>query len=750
MKRKWTRDAGRLRDRDRGAATRRRLALALGLALCGLGGTAGAQTPPPPATDLAATDLPATLIADSVTYDRESRQLTATGDVQVLYQGRVLRAQAIVYDEAAGQIRATGPITLTDPERGVLLAGDAALTPDIRDGLIESAQVMIGDKLQIAAAEARRSEGRYTTLYRTVASSCAICAGSSTPTWSLRASRVTQDTEARRIYFENTTLQLFGVPVMWLPRMSIPDPSVGRASGVLIPMPVYSEIYGAGIKVPYYRVLGPTSDTTLTPFLTTTGAKLLEGEYRKRFDNGGFDFNGVLAFDDGLGGGFGRGAAFATGAFALDDFGLGAGFTTDFNLAVASDSDFLQQFDYSDADLLRSYARVTRTRTFDYLELGSVAFQSLREDQASSTLPVVPLDFIYRNVMSPEILGGQFASSVQGLSLLRADGQDVLRLGGDVDWRRAWTLPNGILASAGALANFDAYRVWDDETLPDGAMYRAEPNVNIELRWPFARTEATATGVVSHVIEPIAQVIYSEAIGDTDVPNNDSTLVEFDTTNLFSIDRFPGEDRVETGLRANIGLTYTRYDPAGWALGATIGQVIRSEPDDEFYPSTGLSGKSSDVVAALRLDLGTELSLVDRALFDTDLAFNRNEFSMTYAGETGGLRASHVYLAEGFNPYYGPQPETNEFGLDARYRVLRNWEVRGLWRYDAVAKQNLRAGAGITYANDCAEFDLSISRRYTSSTNVPPSTSIGFSVRLAGLGGESDTEWPSRVCAKPS
>ena len=70
-------------------------------------------------------------------------------------------------------------------------------------------------------------------------------------------------------------------------------------------------------------------------------------------------------------------------------------------------------------------------------------------------------------------------------------------------------------------------------------------------------------------LEPIAQVIYSDTIGESDVPNNDSTLVEFDTTNLFSIDRFPGEDRVETGLRANVGLTYTRYDPAGWSLGAT-------------------------------------------------------------------------------------------------------------------------------------------------------------------------------------
>ena len=48
------------------------------------------------------------------------------------------------------------------------------------------------------AADRRRRgpprRGRYATLYRTVASSCTICAENPTPTWALRASRVTDDT----------------------------------------------------------------------------------------------------------------------------------------------------------------------------------------------------------------------------------------------------------------------------------------------------------------------------------------------------------------------------------------------------------------------------------------------------------------------------------------------------------------------------------------------------------------------------
>jgi LPS-assembly protein len=305
--------------------------------------------------------LPASLAADRVTFDRESGLLVASGDVEVLYQGRVLRATRITYDQRADEIRAEGPIVLTDPAGGVLLADAAALTPDLEAGLIAGARLMIADRLQLAAVELRRSEGRYTTLYRTVASSCTICAENPTPTWALRAARVTRDEVAQRIYFRDARLELFGLPVAWLPRLSIPEPGVARASGVLVPELVQSDIYGLGFKLPYYRVLGPAADATVTPFVTTTGALLFEGEYRRRFASGGFDLWGVVALDDGLGGRAGRGAFSAIGAFELRE-----GFIGDFDLNVASDEDFLTQFDYSDADQLTSIARLHRTRPQDY------------------------------------------------------------------------------------------------------------------------------------------------------------------------------------------------------------------------------------------------------------------------------------------------------------------------------------------------------------------------------------------------
>jgi LPS-assembly protein len=716
---------------------RPRLAIgaALALALAGAAIPQDGVPPAPVAPDASA--LPASLVADNVSFDQQAQRLVASGNVEVLYQGRVLHASRIVYDQAADRISAEGPIVLTDPQGGVLLADSAALTPDLTEGLVSSARLLIAGKLQLAAVEVRRENERFATLDRVVASTCTICAGNPTPTWAIRAARVTRDSDVRRLYFQDARVEMFGLPVAWLPMLSIPEPGVERATGLLFPSFKQSDIYGFGMMLPYYRTLGPSADMTVTPFPTTKGGVLLEGEYRKRWAIGGFDAWAVSTLDSSLDGHPGRGALFASGAFRL-----GQGFLTDFSLQVATDDSFLQQYDYSDVDRLTSYVRVSRTRLQDNVELAAVGFQSLRDDEDTATVPFAFPTFSYRRLFDDGPLGGRLGLDAQSLGIIRDEGVNMVRAGGGADWSRRWLLPHGVLAETTGRAVFDIYQVWNDPVQPDGTELRGMPTASAELRWPLAR----ATGRAEHVVEPIVQLIWSDYVGEVDVPNEDSQLPEFDETNLFSLNRFPGEDRLETGLRANLGVRYTRYAPSGWTIGATLGRVVRAEAQP-FYPDGGvISNGWSDYVGALYVDFGTGLAAVNRAAFSPDLDFRRNEFALAYDTTKAGLIATYVFLAETDDPYLDAEPTTSELSLDARYRVLPNWELRGLWRYDLEAGKNLRAGAGIGYGNECAEFDLSVSRRYTSSDNLPPSTSIGFNLQLAGIGEDGERDWPPRVC----
>ena len=75
------------------------------------------------------------------------------------------------------------------------------------------------------------------------------------------------------------------------------------------------------------------------------------------------------------------------------------------------------------------------------------------------------------------------------------------------------------------------------------------------------------------------------------VPNDESTRVDFDEGNLMTLSRFPAPDRRDTRGQAAYGINWTRLDPRGWEIPLTfMGQVIR---DERLIESNGVTSFSN-------------------------------------------------------------------------------------------------------------------------------------------------------------
>ena len=70
------------------------------------------------------------------------------------------------------------------------------------------------------------------------------------------------------------------------------------------------------------------------------------------------------------------------------------------------------------------------------------------------------------------------------------------------------------------------------------------------------------------------------------IPKEDSPSFEFDDTNVFSSNRFPGLDRIEGGPRVNFGFKYGIYGNNGGTINLLLGQVFRLKADDTFAERT--------------------------------------------------------------------------------------------------------------------------------------------------------------------
>ncbi|WP_255509313.1 LPS-assembly protein LptD [Oceaniovalibus sp. ACAM 378] len=682
----------------------------------------------------------ATLVADRVELTGQNT-LVATGNVEVLYQGTRLQARRVTYSSAGETLLFDGPITLVEGDgRVILIAEQAELDSGLRNGILTSARLVLDQQLQLAANEIARVDGRYTQLSNTVVSSCEVCAGNPVPVWEIRARRVIHDKVERQIYFQNAQFRFLGVPIFYTPRLRLPDPSLTRATGFMLPSLRTTSRLKTGVKVPYFIRLNDQIDLTLTPYLSSA-TRTLDLRYRHAFRAGDLSFEGAISRDNLLVPRQTRYYLFGEGRFDLPrDFKL------DFDIEIVSDTAYLIDYGFSDKDRLDSEIKLSRARARDLFRASVTDFRTLRDSEEAirDQLPRTFANVSYERRIA--LIGGEFRLGFDAASLTRTSnapgvGRDVSRIGVSGAFRRDWTLANGMLAIAEMGIQATTYDTRQD---PSFATTTAQitPRAMIELRWPFQRTDSSGA---YHLLEPVVQLAWSETNGNA-VPNEDSVLVEFDEGNLFDLGRFPGEDAREQGSRANIGLRWTRYDPAGWTLGVTVGRVLRNAATTQFAPGTGLAGKKSNWLAAGQLRIADRLAVTHRALFDDGFDFTRSETRLAWQNERTAIGSSYLWMIA--EPTENRPIATHELAVDAAYRMSRHWTGRLDGRFDLAADRASKAGLGLEYRSECLVVDLSLSRRFTSSTSLSASTDFGLNVSLAGFGSGRNDESYRRRCSR--
>ena len=688
------------------------------------------------------TGSPATLLADRVTLGADNR-LTASGGVVIWYRGARLVASRVVYDNETGSAVIEGPIHLTEPARAgtpqetILIADSAQLDPNMQDGILRGARLVLAREMQMAAREMRRSEnGAVTRLDNVVASSCQICAENPIPLWEIRAQAITHDARTNKLHFDRPQLRALGLPIASLPWLTAPDPSVERMTGFLRPQFRTTSGLGFGIKLPYFVTLGDHADITLTPYVAVSRTRTLELRYRQAFSNGAMEWNGAISRDS-IEQGRTRGYLFGGARFELP-----RGYMLGLQIQMASNRAYLLDYDISSADRLWSGLTLDRVRR-DRMMMARIGnYESLREDEADEFTPSVVADALWKRRWTPGRIGG-IASLEWSLhahrrsSSLDRDGRDMARGSVALDWYRSAILPGGLVGTVETRLDADFYRINQDSGYDDWVV-RADPVLAAELRWPFARH----SGGVTHIVEPVAQLVWSpERDAEDKVPNEDSQLIEFDEGNLFALNRFPGWDARESGWRANLGIGWTRIDPAGWSIGLTAGRVFRDEADAAFesgatdpgfWDGGPLGGKRSDWLLAAHYSGSNGLAIANRALFDDGFSISRNELRLGWFRP--GLQVSAGYLWLDSDEGESRDQDVSELTMAGGWQVAPGWWATTETRYDFTADRAQKAQLGLEYRNECITVEMSVERRFTSSEEVRPDTRLDLGIRLGGFG----------------
>jgi lipopolysaccharide export system protein LptA len=206
---------------------------------------------------------PFELTADSLHYDIERELYIGRGNVVIKQAGRTLKADWVAFNRKTGAGIASGAVQLEDQ-------GDL-VTADFVEFEIETIQgVLHGARLESQTSRFRASasqisktgartysfrEGRFTT--------CRCPDPEETDPWVLTSEEAKIEVEGYAVA-RNTTFDVFGVPVAWIPWMIFPV-KTERQTGLLFPEFSLGSFHGFEFGQPFFWAIAPEAGLVVTP-----------------------------------------------------------------------------------------------------------------------------------------------------------------------------------------------------------------------------------------------------------------------------------------------------------------------------------------------------------------------------------------------------------------------------------------------------------------------------------------------------
>jgi LPS-assembly protein len=748
--------------------------------------------PPKPTPPPAKNDGQMLVQAVEVDYDYNNSRVSAVGNVQMFYNGTSVEADKVIYDQKTKRLHAEGNIRMTDAEGKVTYANIMDLSDDYRDGFVDSLRVDTADATRMAATRADRSSGNYTVFENGVYTACAPCKDDpkKPPLWQVKGARIIHDQTDKMLYFENAQLEFFGVPMAYLPYFSTPDPTVKRKTGFLMPAISTYTAFGYGVETPFYWAIAPDYDATFSPRFTTRQGVLFQGEFRQRLMDGayqirayGIDQLDKNAFIGQPGDRQFRGGVESKGQFALNDK-----WTWGWDGVLLSDYYFMSDYRLAQyKDPLGSFLNLP-TEAISQLYLTGVGNRSFFDARTiyylsfsgnQQFVPVIHPVVDYSNVINSPIFGGEFSYKTNFTSLTRetavfdpittlantaslctttsADplartpSQCLLRgmpgtytrLTAEAQWRKSFTDPFGEIWTPFAILRADAIdasisnQPGVSNFLPvgDTQALRVMPTVGLEYRYPFINVQPWGTTT----IEPIAQVIIrpNETYAGK-IPNEDAQSLVFDASNLFSVDKFSGYDRVEGGGRANVGVQATTQFVRGGSVNVLFGQSYQLFGLNSFAVAdmtntgvdSGLQNSQSDYVARVNYSPNRTYTFSVRARMD-QATWQVNRFEAEGRATFDRWSVSMIYGDYAAQPQLGYLTRREGILSSASVKVASNWVVSGSARWDLEANKINQYVVGAGYVDDCFVLAANYVTSYSySAGSTPPVLSHAFMLQI--------------------
>ncbi len=687
------------------------------------------------------------IYADSISYDK-SDNIIAKGNAKIFQEDKLILSDLIIYNKSEEKIILPSQFTLKDENNNYYQGENGFFNKKLNYAEFYYPKILLNDGSRLIGKKIKRdghidiiSKGVYSPCKSRIKIANFIC-----PTWQLEGEKILHDNKNLFLYQKHSKMRLVNTPVFYIPYLVTPSPlRKDRKSGFLLPslsLNFFDTKTSQATSFPYYFNIAEDKELLFTPTLNYGGGV----DSSQRFI---FDYNQIIS-----------------GGNLKTDFTFDSNFENKNNNKWLNDASLITKYNKNinknyrikfDSAFQTSKNYIQRTKPNDNLSYKNSLstnfniegfnlkkiddnlnfsfnfYQTNQENEDNKTTPIVLPKIKYFS-------GSGYSNKYKYLSNYTLEFYNIFRDKSTlVHAKKQQKLSHKynikkekIEYNSKILIDLEIYnqafntenKLINKNNYKTGTYYRLFPILGVKTETPFR----IKNYFPDLTINPKLNLVLTPGISNSSkFSNEDSTNNDFSIENVYQLNRFSGNDKMDNSKRLTYGLdSYTEN------FKSSFSQTYEITKNSDFHKEQGNNDNLSDLLGSVSYHKRDEISYKFRYDFDDSFMKKQN---VNYISDKNFGKISLSYLDQNskVNNIISKDTETINYSfLSKKFSKFSKIKFSGL--YDLKEEINKEYVIGYSYFDECFGISLDFNRKSYKEDNLKPQDILTLMFSFKNIG----------------
>ena len=692
--------------------------------------------------------------ADSISYDEEDN-IVAKGNAKVFQNNKLILSDLIIINKIDKKIILPSKFTFKDEGDNFFQGENGYFLKDLEFAEFDNPKIRLSDGSRLIGKKLKRNgkidiitKGVYTPCNSRIKIGNFIC-----PTWQLEGEKILHDNNNLFLYQKHSKMRVLNTPVFYIPYIVAPSPlRKDRKSGFLTPsvaLNFFDTKTSQSTSFPYYFNIDIDKELLFTPIINYGGG--VDASQRFIFDynqilSGGI-FKTDLTFDSNFENK--NSNKWLTDASLITNFSknLNHQYRINIDSALQTSKNYIQITKPND-DL--SYTNSLSTnfnlegfnlrKIDDQLNLSINFYQTNQENEDNKTIPTVFPKFKYFSGYQNR-LGYLSHSTYEFYNIFREKSSIIhakkqQKISHKLNFKKEIVnfnskisldteIYNQLFNTENKLINSNNYKT--------GSYYRLFPILGISTESPFKLKKYFS----DLTLNPSLKIVITPGISNSNkLSNEDSTNNDFNIDNIYRLNRFSGNDKMDNSKRITFGLSaYTSN------FNSKLYQSYEFTKNSNFHKEQGNDNNLSDLIGSIEYYKDNEISYNFR--YDVNDAYlKKQNINLKSVMTYGTVELSYLDENSKINNIVSKDTETINYSLlSKKFSKFSKINLSGL--YDLKEEINKEYSIGYSYFDECFGINIDFYRKSYEENNLKPQDILTLMFSFKNIGSYKSTNLSS-------